>query len=87
MKNVQPGIRDTYKSAFQNLLENKETQCTTQQTKLQLNDSRFIIEIMIQVAAERWCVFTEGTRRYFICWANLTHNYTLRPQGLILLVN
>lgn len=61
--------------------------CTTQQTKLRLDGRRFIIEIMIQVATEKHRIFTERTHRWFICWANLNHNYTPRPQGLILLVD
>lgn len=56
---------------------------TMQQTKLRLDDRRFIIEIMIQVATEKQCLFTEGMCRFFVCWANLICNYTARPQGLI----
>lgn len=34
MKNAQLGLRDTKKTAFLNLLENKYIKCTMQQTKL-----------------------------------------------------
>lgn len=42
---------------------------------------------MIQVATEKQRMFTEGTRRCFIWMASLTHNYTPRPQGVVLLVD
>lgn len=58
-----------------------------QQTKLQLNNSRLIIEIAVQAAAEKQRMFAGGTCRCFISWTNLTHNYTLWSQGLILLVD
>lgn len=88
MKNVQPGTRDTYKPAFKNLLKKNVMQCTMQQTKLPLDNRRFMTEIAIHIATEKQkSRFTEGTHRCFICCANLTYNYTLRPQGLILLVD